>query len=275
MDETVTCPGCQAQLVLPVMAAGQTAQCPRCQRVFEPFGQRAAPPRQSPAPESHRTEVPEYHDEFRVPQRRIASGALVGVWFGYFTMLALAVWSLAFLARAYAEYDIERHDPRFMHRLEWKFTVEFWQAVISWVALPCFALWLFLASRNAAMLGASGLSLQPSTVLLAFFCCPILNVILIYINLQEVWRASDPRKIERWDAWRSVGPSALIRVWGLSMLFAAPLLFLVNSSRGDVSFTIGLLSLSLAISSALMIAIIYVIQARQQERYIRLYEDPD
>src|SRR4051794_12619974 len=43
MDETVVCPGCQAQLVLPGLPAGQTVQCPRCRRVFEPFRQRARP----------------------------------------------------------------------------------------------------------------------------------------------------------------------------------------------------------------------------------------
>ena len=43
MEETVLCPGCQAQLMLPALPRGQTVQCPRCQRVFEPFRQHGKP----------------------------------------------------------------------------------------------------------------------------------------------------------------------------------------------------------------------------------------
>ena len=94
MDETVRCPGCQASLALPPVPAGQTVQCPRCQRVFEPFAPRgdagitvAAPPA---------TEVLHVHqgtdeDDFTLPARpRTPVAPLSGPWLGYVTMLVLS-----------------------------------------------------------------------------------------------------------------------------------------------------------------------------------------
>jgi hypothetical protein len=218
-------------------------------------------------------------DEFQ-PRRRLRHPeSLVGLWFGYITMAALFFWTLAFAVRAYAEYEVMNvfagpmkgpaRDPfQLLH------AAEFWQMATSWIALPCFAIWLFLAARNARALHASGFSMSPGWVL-AILCCPVLNGIFLYLNLQEIWRASDAAKIETMESWRSASPGALIRFWGLTVLCNVILTFWYGprGRLGDSALCVA--NLTIAFSGGLLIAIIYFIQARQHERYVRLFEDPD
>ena len=70
MAETLHCPGCQAQLMLPVLPpSDQSVQCPRCQRVFEPTWRSSAVP--ATAGESAYGVVPRQddHELFEVPRR--------------------------------------------------------------------------------------------------------------------------------------------------------------------------------------------------------------
>ncbi len=43
MSDTIPCPGCRAELVLPGLPEGETVQCPRCQHVFAASRGRATP----------------------------------------------------------------------------------------------------------------------------------------------------------------------------------------------------------------------------------------
>lgn len=220
-------------------------------------------------------------DFFVPPHRTLPMEALIGPWFGYFAMLTLAAQALSFLSRAFVEFELIGVGMGGRGAFQAVHQAESWQAITSWVALPSFAIWFFLISRNARLLRADGISLSPSTILL-IFCCPILNFIMIYINLQEVWRASDPRQIDGGEAWRRAPPSALIRLWGLNVLCAPVLIYAgfhidgLRIDNGELSgWLFCIANLNIAGAGGLLIAIIYFLQARQQERYIRLYEDPD
>src|SRR5580765_2028784 len=97
MHETIACPDCQSQLVLPSMPAGQTVQCPRCEHVFAPFPQRA------PVAAPKRADL--YDDEADIVEpsagRLTRPEPLVGQWKATVAMIALAASVLSFVLQIY------------------------------------------------------------------------------------------------------------------------------------------------------------------------------
>jgi hypothetical protein len=269
MQEIIVCPGCQATLTLPALPAGQTVQCPRCQRVFAPAEKPVAPAAKV-APE--RRDIEHESEFFLPPSSRLAPPQpLVGTWFGYFTMVTLVAFALACSVRAYVEYELSnraRFEPHRHFGHGFVRDLEGWQSLATLVAIASFAIWLFLVARNARNLRATGFSLSPGWVI-AIFCCPVLNVIFVYLTLQEIWKASDPQKVQQFESWRTASPGFLIRMWGIVML-ATPLTMIFFRDAGVAGG-----NLLLALAAALLVPIIYFIHARQLERYIRLYENPD
>lgn len=320
MTETTSCPGCDAELTLPFLAAGKTIRCPNCRSIFKPRK------RSSPAVTAARP-VPkaptEDHELFEEPRQLVPLRSPSGTWFGMVARLALAVSVGAFaMPVAYLTYDAvlfrwlapgihfhpvefgrPQQPPREMAMLmDHAF---FWIEVTTCPALLAFAIWLFLASHNARLL-ATGIRSFPGRAVAVLFLSvateialyrillelrlgddlrwvfgplvvPVLNAILIYITLQELWRASDPNAIKNLGSWQRIPPSWLVRVWGLHCL-AAPLFVLASLWLNDLSrgseVLILLASLTFAMVGILLIIIIRSITQRQRQRYTRLYEDP-
>src|SRR5262249_25653400 len=148
------------------------------------------------------------HDSelFLPPSSRLApTQPLIGAWFGYFTMVTLVAFALACSVRAYVEYELfprQILEPQRQIGRGFVRDLEGWQSLATLVAIASFAIWLFLVARNARNLRATGFSLSPGWVI-AIFCCPVLNVIFVYLTLQEIWKASDPQKFQQFESWRS------------------------------------------------------------------------
>jgi hypothetical protein len=106
MNDAIRCPGCEVQLLLPVLPDGQTVACPRCQRVFEPAAQRTNPvpvPVQRPrAP----TPVDEPGDDPTLLPRHGRPELPRGGWRGCLAIALLAVSGLAFALHAYGEIEL-------------------------------------------------------------------------------------------------------------------------------------------------------------------------
>ena len=183
----------------------------------------------------------------------------------------------------------------------------FWIQIAIWPALIAFAFWLYVASRNARLLAAgltfsslhgvavfflpiNGIVLymilraihhwNPSLCwVIGLFFVPAVSVIVVYLHLQEIWRASDPYAIKRLDSWRKTRANPWIRLWALFCL-GVPLLAgagVIDDcwGRNRMAGVLFLLApLSLAIAGVVLIAVIRSITVRQRERYHRLYEDP-
>lgn len=89
MDRTVVCPGCQAQLVLPGLPAGQTVQCPKCKHVFETTTRLPSAVMAIPPQASYGTSVDtEDHELFEQPRRLVPVGRLWGSWLAIGAMVA-------------------------------------------------------------------------------------------------------------------------------------------------------------------------------------------
>jgi hypothetical protein len=242
MTESTICPGCEANLALPVLPKGQTVQCPRCQRVFEP-SQSTRPARPTRALEHDTDEVEVEHG----PNYRLANVGPFGgerrAW-AAIVALALAVLACAFqfytqveswrLAQMQADFRaaLEEELPlareveaKLARVLEQRDYVEGLTAIakpaqgmIIWPTAICFLVWLWRMSWNAnRVLQAQGVRNPPGWAIGAFFV-PVLNLFLPCLVLQELWQSSDPGATQNGHAWKNTRCSWVVRTWWLLCL---------------------------------------------------------
>jgi hypothetical protein len=309
MDETVRCPGCQAQLTLPSLPAGQTVQCPRCRQVFEPARQRArstAAP--SPPSGTAREIIDDFDDDTRDDARLFGRPEpLRGERKAAIAVLMLAVSVLWYGVQFYVNYEQKQwnelhrevlgggqflgirgpQDPRIeeLRRklANWeRFTViaNILHHVIYWPTMVFFLIWFHQAYRNLTSLQAKGLCDIPFLATASFFV-PILNFFRPYILVQEIWRASDPRFTSHPDSWKDSPRALSARFWWFFFLAASVfsvICFLASPfGQGmpeDTSYASRMACVSnfcMIAAGALLIFIIRKITQRQRERYANLY----
>ena len=309
MLETLRCPGCDADLALSAMSDGEAVQCPRCQRVFEPSKNTGSAVRAgAPLAVGAASSIAEDHELFEPTPRLVPCKGLRGNWVAVLAMLMLAGDAAIFAFQAYTEYEFAKLQAQEMQlralladpdaaddavvvledevaeqRDRWlrlQRQAEAWVQDASWLSIFPFALWLYLTACNARLLQAARFSCSPAWVV-GVLWVPLYNLVFLYQNLQEIWRASDPLATETPVSWRKVPPSLLIRLWALSLLCLPLLVFVVfeadrASLKNGVVVAVASLAANVIVVAAflLMIAIICSITLRQRQRYIRLYEDP-
>ena len=241
MHETIVCPGCQSQLMLPSTPAGQTVQCPRCTHVFEPFPQRA---RAAPTPSGADLYDDEADGFDPSTARMVRPEPLVGEWKATVAMFALAVSVLSFMVQVYVGYErielietqlkLGEEDPglRFgirrviqvnEDRLEqFRERRERWERIAKFATLfeyltyasagLFFLIWLHQATATARILQAEGFSHTPGNAVISC-CIPFMNLLWPHYIMQNVWCASDPQAVGTARSWATVTRSLLIRAW--------------------------------------------------------------
>ncbi len=76
-----------------------------------------------------------------------------------------------------------------------------------------FLIWIYRAHKNLPALGAAGLRYSPGFAVGAWFI-PLVNLILPYHVMKEIWRASDPDMIDpNPTVWQKAHVSPLLAAW--------------------------------------------------------------
>lgn len=308
MTQTLDCPECRAQLVLPALPDGQSVQCPRCQHVFAPPRQRAEPrPLAATVPRLAASDRGEPDDELPLHEHGLAKpGPLRGVWTSWVVMTLLTISVLSFGVQAFFDYVQGTFEPQpavalrprggagprvvqarlelEIRRRQWKTANKISSAVHVFVLLPTvivFLIWFCQASRNLWTLQARGLSHSPASAVFLWFV-PIMNLFRPYVIVQEIWRASHPAAVDTPLSWLDTPRSRLIQWWWCCLLCAIILPTLsifdhgVNHDRPDDVFRLRALmaaNVGLMFAGALLIVVIRKTSKRQQERYARLYDE--
>jgi hypothetical protein len=261
MAETLPCPDCKAELVLPALPKGQTVQCPRCQRVFEPGYARpamaaspAAGKKFDPHSGTNSDGFDKLADDARLPP---PYEPLRHEWKAPVAMILLAACVASYALQLYVhaeqslvfqlqqEFGVERFDPfgefrrpRFRppprderlvdldrRRNNVQALAEISEALhhlTFWPTLLFVVLWIHQAAWNLRTLKASGLIYAPSLAALSFFI-PIVNLFQPFSAIQEIWRASDPRVARAPRSWQQAPYSMTARIWWLAFLAAGAL----------------------------------------------------
>jgi Domain of unknown function (DUF4328) len=130
-------------------------------------------------------------------------------------------------------------------------------------------------------LQVEGISNIPGWAVGCYFV-PIANLFRPYIEMQEIWCASDPEQLDRPRSWQKCPPTNLIRFWWISFL-AASFLSGLGFMGADPDLDIadlspiwamyGLSNLCMVAAGTLLIFVIRGVTQRQRERYARLYEE--
>ena len=309
MEDTLRCPGCQAQLLLPSLPAGQTVQCPRCQNVFEPFAQRARAAPAAAPPVARAVSVRIEDETLDDPRRWKKPEPMRGGWKAPVAMVMLMLSIASFgplihvhyeqmqLAtrqekqnRLVNELDFRRRDAAFQRlmaieqeRQRWEryaSNVSKYHHLVLWPTIFFFLLWLHQASSNVRLLRVADVTFRPPWAVGSFFL-PFVNVFIPYAVFQELWRTSDPRGHDNPNAWKLRPASWLIRVWWGLFVTAAAFPFVgaiwFEMTRGT-NFE-SHWAMSWCVSNALMmsagvllIAIIRQIARRQPARYAQFHE---
>jgi hypothetical protein len=278
--------------MLPSSANEASVQCPRCERVFTPMDSlsfavktAASAPPQCPSSSLDDHELLPQSTSLLVKVHPPA-----GQWLVHGTMLLLAATSIPLLIWAYSELEAMEMraeiraqvgmpivDGRWTEHHRFTASVQSWIQMTALPALAAFMIWSVVAAHNTRSLHATGF-MPWQVFIVGFFCIPGLNVLAAYVNLQDVWRASDPTEIDGPTTWRKVPASWWIRAWGVVVL-SVPLQIVVavqaaSAGHHTLESYLGMSAiLSVVVSNLLLIGIIRSINLRQQERYHRLCED--
>ena len=129
MNQAITCPGCKSQLTLPALPAGQTVQCPRCARIFDPSLPNVEPTHTvgAPAPAqvfqvhlgSKDDATADLAEDAPLHDRRLVRGDILrGEWKAYLAMALLAANLLSHGLQMYVNVERawvlqEREELRF------------------------------------------------------------------------------------------------------------------------------------------------------------------
>jgi len=149
-------------------------------------------------------------------------------------------------------------------------------ALACWVcAVIAFAMWLHRAAANLPALGATQLRFTPGWAV-GWWFIPVANLVVPLLVIVEIWRASDPRQAATDRSARSQLPIGLtIPIWWLcwlAVIAAGVVGMFVGTAYTDqeklVLFSVGAaLSLATAACFALTLAVVRVLDGRQQRKY--------
>lgn len=153
-----------------------------------------------------------------------------------------------------------------------------------------FLMWLGHSYANLPSLGATGLRFHPALVVLGFFI-PIVNLVLPYIAMQELWRASAPADAD--GHWSDLAGSKQITIWWTFWILSALSYLIILGVpvaseflfRGDwiqpraIATVYGLVnilgSLFTVAANILLIGVIEDIIQRQSKKYVARRESGD
>lgn len=249
MDETILCPSCQAHLALSAAPAGQSVQCPRCQRVFEPA--RSALPRAAAIPVRP---VQPVYDETEDADRDFDFGPRIhrrspfpSEWKATLAMVLLGLGVLSCALQGYIQFemiqiyelqdelerapffnDFEKADEidRRLDNAEYlaglAHPIHF---LIFWAVLIGFLIWQHQASHNIRLLQVGGSTYSPGWGIVVYFL-PLVNLYCPYAVVHELWRSSDPRATKTPNSWQHGSASLVVGAWWLLCLLALFLAYL-------------------------------------------------
>jgi len=301
MNPSVPCPECGAWLALPAMAAGQTAQCARCQHVFAPVKAPAPTPRP----------VERDYDDDRPPEREpldMVFDPLRGEWRARAAVIMIALCLLSYASLLYVNFEHYQlleagPDPQLGGAVfllgvgdgnAWGRRWQTWHEharyahnshhLIFWPTMIVFLFWLHRAASNAWGLGATGMYFVPLTSVLSFFI-PIVNLFWPCMTMLEIWRASHPRAVDPPDAWKQTSWSPLIVFWWVCFLSSTALAMFSYMLGPDdfgpvedqhaAALLLCLSNLVTLFEGVLLILIIRGIMNRQRERHAFLSGDEE
>ena len=148
--------------------------------------------------------------------------------------------------------------------------------VVSIVTSIAFLIWIYRAHKNLPALGARNLQYSPGWAV-GWWFIPILNLILPYMVVTEIWKASDPRVTDGYS-WRNTQLSLLLLFWWVLWILTGSITWIgmriaFASEPETVSemFTVrwALLATDLLAIPAAILAILVVrgIVTRQQQKH--------
>jgi hypothetical protein len=257
-------PNCQAQLVLPALAAEQPVQCPRCRRVFEPGRPLPMSVPASP-PVSRRFE----EDSIALPLEMVGPFPTRAERLGQLASGLIGICSLLSLVHLgyFVEYTrvlLNGGDGDLWALEDRILTV---QNLLRFAVFPTvivYLTWVYYASRNLRLLKVEGVTTPAGMVWSHLIPC--LNLVLGYLSLQEMWRGSDPDLVDRPLSWRKAPASNL--TWLLRFRFRGFVQDLENERVGAVLYVFA--SLMAIVTGVLIILIIRGIAHRQRDRYAEI-----
>ena len=308
MNETIACPGCQAELVLPMLPEGQTVKCPRCQHIFEPFRQRAVPAPSAPVMRP----IPAYadNDPYDDAPNVTRYLPLTGEWKSFTAMILLGFSAFSYCVQLYVNVErnqvtqlnnalfddvgrrIRVHDGVRLAELNRRSSnLENWSQfgsilhfVTYWPAVVFVLMWVNQAGLNLRILRTTGLTFTPASATVSFLI-PFANLFQPYVAVQEIWRASDPNATRDARSWQHSPGSALVLVWWLSLITAAGLALLNLWTDGFQHFDVRvggapspnwivcLSNVAMIAAGVALIAVIRGIRIRQQQRHAKIYDE--
>src|ERR1051325_3280842 len=229
MQETLRCPGCQAELTLTASDA-RSGQCPRCRSVLDltPAAGNTALTAASPLPTARYLHTKADLDDDMPDDLRtlVRPDPLTGEWRAILAAFVLTFSVFSYGLQAYHAYERGRwlrQEQHVLFHAPAPFPDTGLAAVVHeavyWPAMICFLVWLYQASRNLKLLQSAGMSHTPAAAVVSFFV-PFMNLYRPYFIMQEIWRGSDARAAGSSLAWLDAPRAGAIRFWWLFFLAA-------------------------------------------------------
>jgi len=152
------------------------------------------------------------------------------------------------------------------------------QAAVFGVTFLAFLAWLYRLRANLRALGVRKLDLARYWSVLGFLI-PAVNFVLPYQVMAEVWRASDPSVLDRFE-WKVVEPPRILTLWWATFVIAATLelaAFGLGQTAGVIAFK-SLVASAVAVladavtgvSASLAYFVVTRLATAQVEKYRRL-----
>jgi hypothetical protein len=256
------CPACQCQFPADPDPVDRLVKCPWCANIFTPTMDLSGG--ELGAPEGKRGPV-----RVEEPPAKLSGGAARAavVMLGLYGLLDLATAfvyaaQIKLLPLAIGSSDL----PRLILGLQ----------LVSLCALVgtavAFCLWLHQAYRNLRWWVRSELPYGPALAVLSFFI-PIVNLVLPFLVIQVLWKASKPNlPADDPQSWRRARSSDLVTCWWLLWLLAR-ILAVLPFFEQELRFTLLPAHLVEALAAAAAILMLRSIQARQELRHRRWLDE--
>ncbi|OGO01862.1 MAG: hypothetical protein A2Y72_05660 [Chloroflexi bacterium RBG_13_53_26] len=96
-----------------------------------------------------------------------------------------------------------------------------------------FLIWIYRTHGNLPRLGSRNLQYSPAWAIAGFFI-PFVNLVLPFLVVQEIWKASDPRRIDGFS-WKDTPLSLRVLFWWILFLVGVigPLVMIIAFGGGD------------------------------------------
>lgn len=299
MHETLRCPNCEAELMLPASPDAPSVQCPRCRYVVDRSRSRSSTALTADGPgvpTAYAGEAVDLDDHLpRDLRALIRPDPLRGELLAVVAVAIVAIGVLSCALQAYVSLErgtllaspllrLPAEGPLNEWRHAWRshersaFIAGCIQAVALSLATVFFLGWLYQAAANLKLLQSVGASHTPAMAVV-WYLIPFANLYRPYFIMQEIWRGSDPNAIGNSLAWLDVRPARLVCAWWFTLLAAGALALLGwYHDRSDTLIAKGTLAwcashFALGLAGIQLIFIIVRITDRQRQRYARLYEE--